>query len=217
MVVAAPEPKNDFQRHVGENRVVLRDLTWEGYLQILDALPASRGARLTYDDGVLEITVSLEEHEFSSDNIAYFLLTLVELMGFKLKSMGSTTMKYPGLKKGAEPDKAFYIQNHALVKGRHVDFAQDPPPDLVVEVDITHTDIQKNQFYAQLGVPEFWRFNGQVLRIYQLQSAVYVDVERSPTFPLMPKQWLYDFLNVAKEDEIEAVQALRSRFASAFG
>jgi Uma2 family endonuclease len=216
MVVAAPEPKTDFQQPLSEQRVVLRNLTWAGYLQILDALTESRGSRLTYDHGVLEITVPLEEHEFCADNIAYFLLTLVELMGLKIKSIGSTTMKYPGLEKGAEPDKAFYIQNHALVKGRNVDFDRDPPPDLVVEVDITHTDIQKNQFYAQLGVPEFWRFNGKFLRIYQLQNAVYVEVDRSPTFPLMPKQWLYDFLNTAKEDEIDAVQALRSRFTPEF-
>jgi Uma2 family endonuclease len=214
MVVAVPEPKIDVRPAIGEERLVLHDITWEGYLQILAALPESRGARLTYDDGVLEITVPLEEHEFSADNIAYFLLTLVELMGLRLKSMGSTTLKYPGLKKGAEPDKAFYIQNQALVKGRTVDFAQDPPPDLVVEVDITHTDIQKNQFYERLGVPEFWRFNGKVLRIYQLQNDVYAEVDRSPTFPQMPKEWLYDFLNAAKEDEIDAVQALRSRFAA---
>jgi Uma2 family endonuclease len=214
MVVAAPEPKVDVRPAIGEERLVLRDITWDGYLQILAALPESRGARLTYDDGVLEITVPLEEHEFSADNIAYFLLTLVELMGLRLKSMGSTTMKYPGLKKGAEPDKAFYIQNHALVQGRTVNFAQDPPPDLVVEVDITHTDIQKNQFYARLAVPEFWRFNGKILRIYQLQNHVYIEVDRSPTFPQMPKEWLYDFLNTAKGDEIEAVQALRSRFTA---
>jgi Uma2 family endonuclease len=196
------------------NSEVLRDLTWEGYLQILDALPESREPRLTYDNGMLEITVPLEEHEFSSNNIAYFLLTLVELMGLKL--MGSTTMKYSGLNKGSEPDQAFYIQNQALVKGRNVNFDQDPPPDLVVEVDITHTDIQKNQFYAQLGVPEFWRFNGKILRIYQLQNAVSVEVDRSPTFPLMPKDWLYDFLHAAQEDEIEALHALRSRFLSEF-
>jgi Uma2 family endonuclease len=217
MVVAAPEPKIDVRPAIGEERLVLRDITWEGYLQILAALPESRGARLTYDDGVLEITVPLEEHEFSADNIAYFLLTLVELVGLRLKSMGSTTMKYPGLKKGAEPDKAFYIQNHALVQGRTVNFAQDPPPDLIVEVDITHTDIQKNQFYARLAVPEFWRFNGKILRIYQLQNNVYVEVDRSPTFPQMPKEWLYDFLKTAKGDEIEAVQALRSRFALELG
>jgi Uma2 family endonuclease len=219
MVVALPKP-NISARPAGEQRVVLPEITWEGYLQILAALPQTRGARLTYDDGLLEITVPLEEHEFSADNIAYFLLTLVELMGLKIKSMGSTTMKYPGLRKGAEPDKAFYIQNHALVKGRTVDFANDPPPDLVVEVDITHTDIQKNQFYAQLGIPEFWRFNGENLQIYQLQGqspeTAYIEVERSPTFPQIPKEWLYDFLNEAKEDEINAVQSLRTQFQRTF-
>jgi Uma2 family endonuclease len=209
MVVAAPELKSELQP-VGEQRVVLRGLSWEAYIQILDALPQSRGSRLTYDDGMLEITVPLELHEFSGRLIECFVRAMVELMGLKIKTMGSTTMNYPNLKKGAEPDNAYYIQNQPLVKGRNVDFSQDPPPDLVVEVDITHTDIAKNQFYAKLKVPEFWRFNGKIWRIYQLQKQVYVEVEMSPTFPNVPKERLYSFLEQAKEDEIEAVKDLRS-------
>jgi Uma2 family endonuclease len=209
MVIAAPELKSELQP-IGEQRVVLRGLSWDAYLQILNALPQARGARLTYDDGVLEITVPLELHEFSGRLIERFIWTLVELMDLKIKTMGSTTMNYPNLKKGAEPDNAYYIQNQPLVKGRNVDFSQDPPPDLVVEVDITHTDIAKNQFYASLGVPEFWRFNGKVWRIYQLQESVYVEVALSLTFPQVPKERLYTFLEEAKEDEIEAVRSLRS-------
>jgi hypothetical protein len=60
-----------------------------------------------------------------------------------------------------------------------------------------------------LGVPEFWRFNGKVWRIYQLQESVYVEVAVSPTFPQVPKERLYTFLEEAKEDEIEAVRSLR--------
>jgi Uma2 family endonuclease len=209
MVIAAPELKTELQA-IGEQRVVLRGLSWDGYLQILNALPQARGARLTYDDGVLEITVPLESHEFSGRLIERFIVTLIESMGLKIKTMGSTTMNYPNLKKGAEPDNAYYLQNQPLVKGRKVDFSQDPPPDLVVEVDITHTDIAKNQFYSSLGVPEFWRFNGKVWRIYQLQEQVYVEVEVSPTFPQVPKERLYTFLAQAKEDEIDAVRDLRS-------
>jgi Uma2 family endonuclease len=208
MVIAAPELKSELQP-VGEQRVVLRGLSWDAYLQILNALPQSRGSRLTYDDGVLEITVPLELHEFSGRLIERFIITLIEVMGLQIKTMGSTTMNYPNLKKGAEPDNAYYIQNQPLVKGRNVDFSQDPPPDLVVEVDITHTDIAKNQFYASLGVPEFWRFNGKVWRIYQLQESVYVEIAVSPTFPQVPKERLYTFLEEAKEDEIEAVRSLR--------
>ncbi len=208
-MIVAPEPKSELQP-VGEQRVALRGLSWEAYLQILNALPQARSSRLTYDDGVLEITVPLEDHEFSGRLIECFIRTLVELMGMRMKTMGSTTMNYPRLRKSAEPDNAYYIQNQPLVKGRNVNFSQDPPPDLVVEVDITHSDIAKNQFYASLGVPELWRFNGKVWRIYQLQQGGYVEVEVSPNFPQVPKERLYAFLEEAKEDEIEAVQSLRA-------
>ena len=87
---------------------------------------------------------------------------------------------------------------------------KNPPPGLVVEVDITQTDIAKNQFYSNIGISEFWRFNGKVWRIYQLQEGVYVEVEVSPTFPQVPKEQMYAFLAQAKKDEIEAVQALRA-------
>lgn len=207
MVTAAPEPNIEMPPAIGEQRVVIRSLSWAGYLH-LAALPQSRGSRLTYDDGVLEITLPLEDHEFFRSLIECFVRTLVELMGLRIKTMGSTTMNYPDLKKGAEPDSAYYIQNQPIVKGRNVNFAQDPPPDLVIEVDITPTDIQKNSFYASLKIPEFWRFNGKVWRIYQLQSNVYVEVETSPTFPV-PKARLYEFLEQAKQDEIEAVRSLR--------
>jgi Uma2 family endonuclease len=214
VVVTAPEPKSEILPiPVGEQRVALHGVSWDAYLQILNALPQSRSARLTYDDGVLEITVPLEDHEFSGRLIECFIRTVVEVLGLRIKTMGSTTMNYPFLQKGAEPDNAYYIQNQPLVKGRNVDFAQDPPPDLVVEIDITHTDIRKNQFYARIGVPEFWRFNGKVWRIYQLQAGEYVEVEVSPTFPQVPKDRLYQFLVQAKDDEIEAVQSLRAALA----
>lgn len=211
MAIAAPEPIASIRPPaVGEQRVVLHGVVWDAYLQILTALPQQRGARLTYDGGLLEITMPLEDHGFSARLIERFILTLVELYGMRIKTMGSTTMNYPQLQKGAEPDNAYYIQNQPLVKGRNVDFAMDPPPDLVVEVDITHTDIRKNEFYASLGVPELWRFNGREWRVYQLQAAqVYREVEKSPTFPQVTKEYLYDFLTLAKDDEIEAVQVLR--------
>lgn len=199
---------------IGEQRVLLQGISWEAYIQILDALPQTRAARLTYDDGVLEITVPTEIHEFSRCLIERFIITLVELMGLRVKTMGSTTMNYPIFKKGSEPDNSFYIHNQPLVKGRSVDFKQDPPPDLIVEVDITHTDIAKNEFYAKLGVPEFWRFNGKVLRIYELQSQEYVEVDFSPLFPTVPKERLYIFLEEAHEDEMEAVYSLRAWWQS---
>ncbi|MCW6036752.1 Uma2 family endonuclease [Spirulina subsalsa FACHB-351] len=216
MSIATSEPPAT-QSTKGEQRVVLRCISWDAYVQLLGLLPQSRGARLTYDQGVLEITMPLEDHEFFRCLIERFIIVLVELLNLPIKTMGSTTLNYPPLQRGAEPDNAYYIQNQPLVKGRNVDFASDPPPDLVVEVDITHTDIAKNQFYAALGVPEFWRFNGEVWRIYSLQEGGYVEVDYSPTFSQVPKEWLYDFLVMAKEDEVGAMRELRERWRACFG
>ena len=195
---------------LAEQRVVFCHLTWQAYEQILQALGEHRSSRLTFDCGTLEITMPLEEHEFLRTMIGLFIRILVEETGRKLKTMGSTTLNYPNLDRGAEPDEAYYIPNQALVAGRKVDLRRDPPPDLVVEVDITHTDIDKLNLYASMGVPEFWRYNGQVLQIYQLQAQQYTEIENSLIFPDVPKARLYEFLVQCQNDEVQASKALRA-------
>jgi Uma2 family endonuclease len=197
------------QKMIGEQRVTLHHLTWQAYQQILKALPQTRAAQLTYDRGTLEISMPLEDHEQASELIGLFIRILVVEMGLKLKSMRSTTLDREDLDRGSEPDNAYYIQNQPKVAGRKVDLKQDPPPDLVVEVDITHTDIDKNWLYASMGVPEFWRFNGQELQILQLVEGSYMEVEQSPTFPWVDKADLYQFLEQAQQDEVEAELTFR--------
>jgi Uma2 family endonuclease len=194
---------------VGERRVVLKNINWQGYQQLLGILGESRSAKITFDRGVLEITMPLEEHEFSGRLIELFVRILVVELGLKIKTMGSTTLDRSDLDRGAEPDNAYYIQNQPLVAGRKVDLAIDPPPDLVVEVDITHTDINKPALYASMGVPEFWRYDGREWRIYQLQGTAYQEVANSPTFPIVSKEKFYEFLAVAQRDEVEAEVNLR--------
>ncbi|MFQ3617180.1 MAG: Uma2 family endonuclease [Cyanobacteriota bacterium] len=214
MVSTAPQFSVPRSALSGERRVTIHQLNWQGYQQIQQALGERRSPRLTYDHGTLELTMPLEEHESFAEWIGLFIRVLVEEFGLKMKSIGSTTLEYPNQERSAEPDSAYYIQNQPQVSGRRINFEQDPPPDLVVEVDITHTDIDKNRLYASIGVPEFWRFNGTVLRIYQLQSQAhsqaYVEVENSPTFPEVPKDKLYEFLQQASRDEVEASRALRA-------
>ncbi len=194
---------------VGERRVVFKNITWHGYQQLLGILGESRSAKITFDRGILEITMPLEEHEFSGRLIELFVRILVVELGLKIKTMVSTTLDRSDLDRGAEPDNAYYIQNQPRVSGRKVDLATDPPPDLVVEVDITHTDINKPALYASMGVPEFWRYDGREWRIYQLQGTEYLEVANSPTFPIVSKEKLYEFLAVAQRDEVEAEVNLR--------
>ncbi|MDY6785011.1 MAG: Uma2 family endonuclease [Cyanobacteriota bacterium] len=195
---------------IAEKRVTFHHLTWQAYQQILQALGENRTARLTYDCGILEITMPLEDHEFAIRLIERLIYFLVVELGLKIKTMGSTTLQREDLDRSPEPDNAYYIQNQYRVAGRKVNLQQDPPPDLVVEVDMTHTDINKLQLYASLGVPEFWRYNGKVWRIYKLQDGKYEEVQSSPTFPLVTKEWFYRFLQQARTDEVEAERSFRA-------
>ncbi|MEL6136208.1 MAG: Uma2 family endonuclease [Cyanobacteria bacterium J06628_6] len=209
MVSTAPLVKQPVPKPIGEQRVVLRSLTWQGFLSVRQSLSPDRNTRLTYAKGTLEITMPLEIHEFSARLIERFIAILVVELGMDMKTMGSTTLDRETLDRSAEPDDAYYIQNHSRVAGHEIDLAIDPPPDMVVEVDITHTDIDKLRLYAAMGVPEFWRYNGETLRIYQLQKGVYQEVQHSPTFPQVPKTRLYEFLATAQTTEAGAERALR--------
>lgn len=196
--------------HPAEKRVTLHHVSWDAYQTILEALGEQRSALLTYYKGTLEIMTPLEAHESGSSLIGQFITILTEELNFNLKTLASTTLNRLDLRSGAEPDQCYYIANEPLVRGKTVDLATDPPPDLIVEVDITHTDINKNLLYAEMGIPEVWRYNGQQLKIYELHDGQYQEVETSPTFPNIPKEWLYKFLDeCAQQGETQAKRNLR--------
>jgi len=186
------------EKPLAEKRVTLHNISWCAYEQILDALGDSRAARLTYYQGMLEIMTPLEEHETSSEHIGMLIHLLTEELNLNIKSMASTTLKIPNSKVGAEPDKCYYIQNEPAVRGKIVDLTIHPPPDLILEVDITHTDINKKQLYQEMKVPEFWRYNGTKLTIYLLQQGEYQESSTSATFPILTKSMVYEFLAQCK-------------------
>lgn len=211
MVSTITKPNNITpETTLAEQRVVFHNISWQNYQQILAALGQNRSSRLIYDQGTLEITMPLEEHESATRLIELFIRILVEEMGLKIKTMGSTTLNRDDLQRSAEADNCYYIQNQPKVVGKKVDLNQDPPPDLIVEIDITHTDINKLKFYASMGVPEFWRYNGEIWRIYQLQDHQYIELEKSPTFSQIPKEQLYQFLRDCQIDEVQASKKFRA-------
>ncbi len=194
-----------------ESRVLLRNIVWNVYEIILNARGEYRNPRLSYYQGRLELMAPLEEHESASNLIDKFINILTEEKEIDLKSLASTTLNRPDLSAGAEPDQCYYVKNEPLVRGKIIDLNTDPPPDLVIEVDITHTDINKNALYKDLGVPEFWRFDGKVLTIYSLFEGQYQEMEASPIFPGITKEMLYQFLeNAQQHGETSAKRSFRS-------
>jgi len=80
------------------------------------------------------------------------------------------------------------------------DISKNPPPDVVVEVGVSHCSAGKMSFYASLGVAEFWRYDEQCVRIYHLVEGKYVEVTASPTFPILTSELLTDLLERSKTE-----------------
>jgi Uma2 family endonuclease len=65
----------------------------------------------------------------------------------------------------------FYIQHAAARQDVcSLNLASDPPPDLVIEIDITRPSLNKLPLYAAIGVLEVWRYTREGMRLYQLRD-----------------------------------------------
>ncbi len=166
----------------------LENVNWSKFQQILTQLGEHRATRLAYDQGFLRLMAPMAEHEYYREALGNLVRALGEEFKIMVRSRGSVTLQREDLGRGVEPDQCFYIQNEAAVRRkRHLDLPLDPPPDLVIEVDYSHSSIENLPIYAALGVPELWHYDARQLRlqIYQLLDSAYIKVNRSPTFPAL--------------------------------
>lgn len=106
----------------------------------------------------------------------------------------------------------YYIQNELAVRGRQeLDLETNLPPDLAIEIDITSSSVNKFGIYSALGVPELWRYNGRVLKFYQLRDGEYVESEISCAFPLVSVTEMSRFIEQSKTmGEIALLKSFRS-------
>lgn len=140
--------------------------------------------RFTYDRGEMEIVSPSPEHEAYNRSIALLVESVAEELGIDVYDLGSTTFRREDIERGFEPDSCFYIQNEEQVRGKYrIDLSVDPPPDLVIKVDITSPSINKLPIYARLEVPEVWRYDGKKLEILKLEDDGYVEVSESAALP----------------------------------
>lgn len=193
-----------------EQIVQLSGISWQTYEALLAEI-GDRQIRLTYNRGNLKIMVPSPEHERFKEVLGRFVETLAEELDVKIEPLGSTTFKRPELS-GAEPDKCFYIQNISAIKGKkRIDMNQDPPPDLVVEIDITSRSENSLQIYADLGVPEVWIYNGVRFSINRLEHGEYVECDHSLAFPSVAILEIVRFLEQAETmDYLELIKAFRT-------
>lgn len=195
--------------HPGEQRVVLEPVSWSTYVDLVENAVERRGL-MTYDQGVLEIMSPSFGHESAKGFLGRLLETASEELGLEIASAGSLTMKREDLQRGIEPDECYYVgASSALVRGKKdVDLAVDPPPDLALEVDFSHSSMNKLGIYAALGVRECWRYDGDELVFRSLDpGGAYVKVAISTVIPNLRTVDLMRFL--ARRNDTGETQLVR--------
>ena len=182
-----------------DQRMVLHHVSWETYQRLLQDFENSSAPRLTYDRGTLEIMTPLPEHEEYGRFFEFVLAAVEEATGTKVYSFGSTTFSRDDLQKGFEADACFYIQNGSRVRGKdRLDLHVDPPPDLVIEIVITHPSLLKLPIYAQVGVPEVWRYVAAAIEILLLDGEQYIQVPNSRALPIVTAKALTGLVRASR-------------------
>lgn len=184
------------QSLISETRIVLSGVSWVTY-ELLRENEENWHVRMTYDEGTLELMSPSPDHEAVKRLIGRMIEAFTEEMGIPLRSLSGTTWKRPELAKGLEADECYYILNHHRVnRRRKVDLEIDPPPDLVIETEISRSVVARLRIYAALGVPEIWRWRDEKLTAYSLTvDGQYVEREFSLNLPMLRVKDLEPFFD----------------------
>lgn len=184
--------------------------SWELYELLLRDVE-QQNVRITYDQGRMVLMSPLPIHECIKSFAGRLIVMAALELDIPIRSFGSTTWKRQDLAKGLEADECYYIQNEPVVRGRtDVDLKKDPPPDLAIEVDITHNPLDRAGIYGALGVREVWRSNGMRFEfLSRTEAGTYDGIERSVALPFMTPAVVDRFVALLLADENAGLRAFR--------
>jgi Uma2 family endonuclease len=188
--------------------------TWQEYQQLAQQRGDKSIPRIKYRNGEVLLMSPMPAHGRDSSLLGLVFMTLLDHDEREYDAYTPVTMDLPE-ESGIEPDYCFYVENWAAVSGKkRINWQQDPPPDLAIEVDVTsYSDVND---YLPYKVPEIWLWKKQRLQIYQLQDEQYVLCDRSRFFPDLD---LVSILETATQETNErnssfAIRNLRQRLAA---
>jgi Uma2 family endonuclease len=144
-----------------EQRLVVGTMTWRQYEAALGAFQEQAGLRITFIEGRLTLLSPTRRHDWHAKALGRLVEAVANGLGIEWETAGHATYRRKDIEVGVEGDDTYYFGAHAeLMRGpRDIDLATQPPPDLAIEVEVTHPADDAVAVWARLGVPEVWRLN----------------------------------------------------------
>jgi len=167
--------------HLPPGSVVRMPGTWQDYCILRDSRGDGSIPRIKFRDGEILLMSPLPRHGREAHLLARVVEILLDSEERNYEAFTPITMDIPEAG-GIEPDYCFYIDHWQAAAGKdRINWQTDPPPDLVIEIDVTTYTAAED--YAPYGVPEVWLFKKSGLKIYALQGEGYELQSRSRYFP----------------------------------
>lgn len=177
--------------------IVLDGISWETYERLRDELDdCGQHVYITYDQGRMVLMSPRPEHETWKKFIGRMVEALSLVLRIPIRSLGNTTWRRKDVRRGLESDECYYVQREKEIRGKlDIDLRRDPPPDLAIEVELTHHPVDRENVYASLGIPELWHYDGQRMTCHLLgPDGRYAPAERSAAFPFLRPADLEPFI-----------------------
>jgi Uma2 family endonuclease len=196
--------------------LIVPKIDWDDYEHLLDQIEGERHLRLTYDCGRLEIVSPRPEHGDYASFIDDLVRAFCDWRNIELQKYGNATWKKRVLKKGVEADSCYYIANAERVIGkRDIKLEVDPPPDIVVEIDLSTDSGRKFPIYAALGVPEIWTYDREAVRFFRLSRGRYTESTSSQFLPGLSGPILAEAIEMSKTlGQTKSLAAFRRKIRS---
>ncbi len=194
-----------------QDNIVQLKVSWSVYNALVEELGDDSHARLTYDGETLEIMSPGSKHELIANIISDLITTLSLEWSIDLTNFGSTTFKTEP--RGFEADKSYYLDAHRRIRDvENIDLTVDPPPDLVVEVDISSSSKQRLTTYAALRVPEVWRYNCGSFTVLTLTDGNYTEATASRIARGLPAKEIAQRIQIGYQTKGETTLAVRAKW-----
>jgi Uma2 family endonuclease len=173
-----------------EPHFVLDGIGWSQYVAISEALPDRPGLRLIYNDGRMTFLSPSRRHDWYSERLGNIVVAVAAGFEIEWEDAAHATYRLQEPKAGVEGDKTFYFgANAELMRGPlNIDLSTQSPPDLAIEVEVTHSADDAIAAWGRLGTPEVWRHNtdNETIRfLVRRDDGTYADSARSAAFPFL--------------------------------
>jgi Uma2 family endonuclease len=198
-VTLATEPTTAAEN--GEQRFVMDRVTWDAYVKISEALEDQPGLRMIYCDGRLAFVGKSRRHEWLSECLGHLVMAIAAQIGIACEPAGEATYRRREKEAGLEGDRTFHFGANALSMrgGEDYNFSTDPPPDLAIEVEVSHPADDAILAWGRAGVPEVWRFEAATSNCSFWRRREDGSYERIPHSVCLPRLYSADVVDLVRQ------------------